>query len=38
MYNYIVSFLTKKQAYPFSREYRREYKTAWINSIKDYSP
>ena len=38
MYNYIVSFLTKKREYPYSKEYRREYRNAWINNIKDYSP
>ncbi len=42
MYNYIVSFLSKKYSYsysyPYNKEFRRGYKNAWINNIKDYTP
>ena len=38
MYNYIVSFLSKKRSSQFSTEFRRGYKNAWINNIKDYTP
>jgi hypothetical protein len=38
MYNYIVSFLSKKRSNQFSKEFRKGYKNAWINNIKDYTP
>ena len=40
VYNYIVSFLSKKQPYPypFNEKFRRGYKNAWIDNIKDYTP
>lgn len=38
MYNYIFSFFSKKHSYPFNKEFRRGYKNAWINNIKDYTP
>lgn len=38
MYNYIISFFSNKNLYPFSKEFRRQYKKSWINNIKDYSP
>lgn len=38
MFNYIVFLLSKKNSYPFSDEYRKGYKKAWINNIKDYTP
>jgi len=37
MFNYIISFLQKRPS-QFSTEYRRGYKNAWINNIKDYKP
>jgi hypothetical protein len=41
-YNYIISFLSKKYSrsklYPFSENFRKGYKNAWINNIKDYTP
>ncbi len=36
MYNYIMSFFSKK--YPFNKEFRKGYKNAWIDNIKDYTP
>jgi len=45
IYNYIVSFLSKKYTYPFNEEFnpfneefRKGYKNAWIDKIKDYTP
>jgi hypothetical protein len=38
VYNYIVSFLSKKQPYSFNEEFRKGYKNAWIDNIKDYTP
>ena len=45
MYNYIMSFLSKKYSscsesypYPFGKNFRRGYKNAWINNIRDYKP
>ena len=38
MYNYIVSLLSKKHSYPFNKDFRKGYKSAWIDSIKDYTP
>lgn len=38
MYNYIVSFLSKKNSIPFNKEFRSGYKNAWINNIKNYTP
>lgn len=38
MYNYIASFFSKKYSYPFNKEFRRGYKNAWIDNIKDYTP
>jgi hypothetical protein len=42
MYNYIVSLLSsllsKKHESPFNKEFRRGYKSAWINNIKEYTP
>ena len=38
MYNYIISLLSKKPSQPFGKEYRRGYKNAWIDNIKDYTP
>ena len=38
MYNYIVYLFSKKHSYPFNKEFRRGYKNAWINNIKDYTP
>lgn len=37
MYNYIVSFLSKKHS-PFNKEFRTGYKKSWIDEIKDYTP
>lgn len=39
-YNYIVSLFSKKHSYsyPFNKEFRRGYKNAWIDNIKDYTP
>ncbi len=38
MYNYILSFFSKKKSYPFNKEFRKGYKNAWIDNIKDYTP
>ncbi len=38
VYNYIVCFLSKTHTYPFNEEFRKGYKNAWINNIKDYTP
>ena len=38
MYNYIISLLSTKYSYPLNKEFRRGYKNAWINNIKDYTP
>ena len=39
MYNYIISFFSKhKPPTQFGAEYRRGYKHAWIDNIKDYRP
>ena len=38
MYNYILSFFSKKRPYPFNNEFRKGYKNAWIDNIKDYTP
>ena len=38
MFNYIVSLLSNKPLYPFNKEFRKGYKNAWINDIKDYMP
>ena len=38
MYNCILSFFSKKHPYPFNKEFRRGYKNAWIDNIKDYTP
>jgi len=38
VYNHIVSLLSKKHSYPFNKEFRRGYKNAWIDNIKDYTP
>ena len=38
MYNYMISFLSKKHPYPFSKDFIRGYKNVWINNIKDYTP
>ena len=45
MYNYIMSFLSKKCStcsesypYPFGKDFRRGYKNAWINNLRDYKP
>ena len=38
MYNYILSFFSKKHSYPFNKEFRMGYKNAWIDNIKDYTP
>ena len=38
MYNYIISFLSKKHSNQFNKEFRRGYKNAWINNIRDYTP
>ena len=39
MYNYIIAFFSiKKQPSQFGAEYRRGYKRAWIDNIKDYRP
>ncbi len=43
MYNYILSFFSKnnpslKHPSPFNKEFRKGYKTAWIDNIKDYTP
>ena len=38
MFNYIFSFFSKKESYPFSKEFRRGYKNAWIDEIKNYRP
>lgn len=38
MYSFIVFFLSKKPSHQFSKEFKRGYKNAWINNIKDYTP
>ena len=40
MYNYIISFLKSsiQRQGPFNGEFRRGYKNAWINKIKNYNP
>ena len=38
IYNYIVSSLSKKPSHPFNKEFRKGYKNAWIDNIKDYTP
>ena len=38
MYNYILSFFSKKNPYPFNKEFRKGYKNVWINNIKNYKP
>jgi len=38
VYNYIVSFFIEKYPYPFNEEFRKGYKNAWIDNIKDYTP
>jgi len=38
MYNYIITFFSKKNSQPFNKEFKKGYKNAWINSIKDYTP
>ncbi len=42
MYNFIASFFSKKQQTPFNgpfnKEYRKGYKNAWIDNIRDYTP
>lgn len=38
MYNYIISFFSKNRPSPFNKEFRKGYKNAWIDNIKDYTP
>jgi hypothetical protein len=38
MYNYILSFFSKKQPCHFNKEFRKGYKNAWIDNIRDYTP
>ncbi len=38
MYNYILSFFSSKPPSPFNKEFRKGYKNAWIDNIKDYTP
>ena len=38
MYRCIVSFFSNKKSSQFNKEFRRGYKNAWINNIKDYTP
>lgn len=41
MYNYILSFFQKtfqKNPTQFNKEFRKGYKNAWIDNIKDYTP
>ena len=45
MYNYIISFFStkyliqsKRDSSHFNKEFRRGYKNAWIDNIKDYTP
>ncbi len=48
MYNYILSIFSKKHPSlnnsslnhpsPFNKEFRKGYKNAWIDNIKDYTP
>ena len=38
MYTYILYFFSKKHEYPFNKEFRKGYKNAWIDNIKDYTP
>lgn len=38
IYNYIVSLLSKKHSHSFNKEFKRGYKNAWIDNIKDYTP
>jgi hypothetical protein len=38
MYNYILSFFSKKHPTQFNKEFRKGYKNAWIDNIKDYTP
>ena len=38
MYNYILSFFSKKHPNQFNKEFRKGYKNAWIDNIKNYTP
>lgn len=42
MFNYIISLMSKrkhhKNTYPFNEDFRKGYRNAWINNIKDYTP
>ncbi len=38
VYNYIVSFLSKKHPYPFNEKFRKGYKNAWVDNTKNYTP
>ena len=38
MYNFILSFFSKKQPSQFTKEFRKGYKNAWIDNIRDYTP
>lgn len=37
-YLYYLLLPKTKPSYPFNKEYRRGYKNAWIDNIKDYNP
>ena len=40
MYKCLMSFFinNKKNSSPFNEQYRKSYKNAWINNIKNYTP
>ena len=38
MYNCLIPFLLKKYSYPFNEDFRKGYKNAWINKLRDYYP
>lgn len=38
MLKYIIKLFSKKPSYPFNKEFRKGYKSAWIDNIKDYNP
>ncbi len=42
MFSFLMCFFDKKHSYnnsqPFNKDFRKGYKNAWINNIKDYIP
>ncbi len=43
MYNYIMSLFDNKKSHPFSshpfsKDFRKGYKNAWISNISNYKP